>query len=197
MESIRPDVILGTESWLSDKIHSKEIFPDSLGFNIIRRDRKGDPHGGVIIAARHDLGLTQSFCSDKTELISGNIKIGPRKSISLNCFYRPPNKQDLEYIDTAVAEIKNLREKNKNNIFLLGGDFNLPDIDWTSYDTHSNQVPTQVNQAFIRMTADLSVQQLVNKPTRGENTLDLIIQVTLRDVRHYLQSETATTTSYY
>lgn len=65
---------------------SKEIFPDSLGFNIIRRDRKGDPHGGVIIAARHDLGLTQSFCSDKTELISGNIKIGPRKSISLFFF---------------------------------------------------------------------------------------------------------------
>lgn len=73
-----------------------------------------------------------------------------------------------------MAEIKNLREKNKNNIFLLGGDFNLPDIDWTSYDTHSNQIPAQVNQAFIRMTADLSVQQLVNKPTRGENTLDLM-----------------------
>lgn len=33
LESTRPDVILGTESWLSDKIHSKEIFPDSLGFN--------------------------------------------------------------------------------------------------------------------------------------------------------------------
>lgn len=113
MESTRPDfILLATESWLSDKIHSKEIFPDSLGFNIIRRDRKGDPHGGVIIAARHDLGLTQSFCSDKTELISGNIKIGPRKSISLNCFYRPPNKQDLEYLDTAVAEIKKpTREK--------------------------------------------------------------------------------------
>lgn len=55
LESTRPDVILGTESWLSDKIHSKEIFPDSLGFNIIRRDRKGDPHGGVIIA--HDMTL--------------------------------------------------------------------------------------------------------------------------------------------
>lgn len=73
-----------------------------------------------------------------------------------------------------MAEIKNLREKNKNNIFLLGGDFNLPDIDWTSYDTHSNQIPAQVNQAFNRMTADLSIQQLVNKPTRGENTLDLM-----------------------
>ncbi|CAC5389624.1 unnamed protein product [Mytilus coruscus] len=107
--------MLGTESWLTDNIHSKEIFPDFLGFKIIRRDRKVDQHGGVIIAA-HDLGLTQSFCSNKTELISGNIKIGPRKSISLNCFYRPPNKQDQEYmyIDTALAELKNLREKNKN-----------------------------------------------------------------------------------
>lgn len=74
LESTNPDVILGAETRLPDKIYSKEIFPDSLGLNVIWRDRKGDAHGGVIIAARHDLGLTQSFCSNKTELISGNIK---------------------------------------------------------------------------------------------------------------------------
>ena len=33
------------------QIYSKGIFTDSLGLDVIRRDRKGDVHGGVIIAA--------------------------------------------------------------------------------------------------------------------------------------------------
>lgn len=92
MEFIRLDVIFGIESWLFDKIYSKEIFLDFLGFNIICRDRKGDLYGGVIIVVWYDFGFILSFCSDKIELILGNIKIGFRKLILFNCCYRLLNK---------------------------------------------------------------------------------------------------------
>jgi hypothetical protein len=42
--------------------------------------------------------------------------------------YRPPNKQDIKYVESTFTEIQNLKSKSKNHIFLLGGDFNLPDI---------------------------------------------------------------------
>jgi hypothetical protein len=43
-------------------------------------------------------------------------------------YYRPPNKQDIKYVESTFTEIQNLKSKSKNHIFLLGGDFNLPDI---------------------------------------------------------------------
>ena len=75
IESSQPDIIVGSETWLSDKIGSQEIFPPELGFDVIRRDRPKDPHGGVLIAAKGDLGLTQTHCSQTTELIAGNSGI--------------------------------------------------------------------------------------------------------------------------
>jgi hypothetical protein len=45
-------------------------------------------------------------------------------------YYMPPNKQDIKYVESTFTEIQNLKSKNKNHIFLLGGDFNLPDINW-------------------------------------------------------------------
>ena len=52
-----PDIIIGTETWLEDSISSSEIFPNELGFDIHRRDRVGDPHGGVLLAAKKHLML--------------------------------------------------------------------------------------------------------------------------------------------
>jgi len=39
-----PDIIFGTESWLSSTFHSNEIFPHN--YNIYRKDRE-DGFGGV------------------------------------------------------------------------------------------------------------------------------------------------------
>jgi len=61
MESIildcDPDVITGTETWLDGQVASYQILPNDLGYDIQRRDRPGDPHGGVVIAAKQHLLL--------------------------------------------------------------------------------------------------------------------------------------------
>lgn len=51
IESTKPDAILGTETWLSDKICTAELLPQELGYDVICRDREKDAHGGVLIAA--------------------------------------------------------------------------------------------------------------------------------------------------
>ena len=65
------------------------------------------------------------------ELICGTIKIDRNKSLTAVSYYRPPNKTDEAYMATTNKEISALRSQNKNNIFLVEGDINLPDINWS------------------------------------------------------------------
>ena len=58
IDSAKPDIIMGNESWLTPDIKNSEIFPDS--FDAIRKDRVGDAHGGVFIAFRWDLLCTET-----------------------------------------------------------------------------------------------------------------------------------------
>ena len=55
-----PDIIKGIETWLLDSISSSEIFPNEPGFDVHRRDRVGDPHGGVLLEAKKHLTLQTS-----------------------------------------------------------------------------------------------------------------------------------------
>jgi hypothetical protein len=54
IESTDPDIIIGTETWLDPTFRSGEIFPDYYLYDIERRDRPKDPHGGVLIAAKNN-----------------------------------------------------------------------------------------------------------------------------------------------
>ena len=58
IDSAKPDIILGNESWLTPDIKNSEIFPDS--FDAIRKNRVGDAHGGVFIAFRRNLLCTET-----------------------------------------------------------------------------------------------------------------------------------------
>lgn len=46
IDSTNPDIIIGTETWLDANISSSEIIPNYMGFEVHRRDRRNDPHGG-------------------------------------------------------------------------------------------------------------------------------------------------------
>jgi hypothetical protein len=42
--------------------------------------------------------------------------------------YRPPDKTDEDYLNKIKEEISTIKEKHRRDIFVIGGDFNLPDI---------------------------------------------------------------------
>ena len=51
-----PDIILGTESWLSSNITSNECFPTDI-YKIERRERQSDPHGEVFTASKKNIKI--------------------------------------------------------------------------------------------------------------------------------------------
>ena len=168
-----PDIIIGTETWLDKDIHPSEILPNGLGYNIQRRDRPESPHGGVLIAVKKALQFSDIYCSQDVELISGTVKMNSKSSITVVAYYRPPDKTDKAYLTKTREEIARLREKSKRNIFLLGGDFNLPDIKWATLQVEGSQNPFRVNKSFFDMTADNSLEQIVSFPTRKDKLASL------------------------
>ena len=130
IESTAPDIIIGTETWLDDSINSSEIFHPKLGYSVFRRNRPSDPHGGILIAVKDNLEMTNITKSKGIEIISGTLNITKTKTLVKASFYRPPDKVDEDYLISVQKEISDLKTKHKNANFLLSGDFNLPDINW-------------------------------------------------------------------
>ena len=59
IDSAKPDIILGNESWLTSDIKNSEIFPDS--FDAVRKDRASVVHGGVFIVFKRDMLCTETL----------------------------------------------------------------------------------------------------------------------------------------
>ena len=78
LESMKPDIVFRTETWLDPTMKDNEIFPD--GFKIYRRDRKSQQGGGLLIAFKdhyisdevEDLDLSPD---DSCEMIWAKIEI--------------------------------------------------------------------------------------------------------------------------
>ena len=107
-------------------------------------------------------------------MISGTIKLEGRKKMVLVAYYRPPHQTDETINRLYKHEIMELRNKHKKDIFVLTGDFNLPDINWSEQTISPNQYTVGTNQAYLDIASDNGLEQIVDFPTRNENTLDLI-----------------------
>lgn len=53
LDQYNPDIVQGTETWLSQDINSNEIFPDT--YDVYRMDRRDGIHGGILIACKKDI----------------------------------------------------------------------------------------------------------------------------------------------
>ena len=164
------DIIIGTETWLTPEHKNSELMLDD--YDIFRRDRptKG---GGVLIAVKKNLCCEELSSSKDSEIIFCKIKIKGKKPLIVGSAYRPPNL-DFENSKKLVDEIYKVNDKNKNAVFWLGGDFNLPDINWKTHEINSNQYLKSINSLFIEMAQDLGLSQIVDVPTRGTSFLDLL-----------------------
>ena len=86
---------------------SSEIFPNELGFDVHRRDRVGDPHGGVLLVAKKHLMLQNIRKSADIEMISGSFTAGSSR-VTIASYYRPPNRTDSEYMTNSAEDINTL-----------------------------------------------------------------------------------------
>ena len=124
-----PDIVLGTESKLNPDISSYSIFPPS--YSVVRRGRNAFG-GGFFQAIKSDLASIEepNFNVDGCEALWPSLKIANMKTLYISSFYRPPNSSTeiLDHLDDSLNNVF-LRVPNHPNI-IMGGDFNLGDIDW-------------------------------------------------------------------
>ena len=78
----------------SDIAYSEFIDPN-LGLNVYRNDRASDAHGGVLIAAKKNIEVTDIKKSKNVELISGTIQLLKSKKTVIAAYYRSPNTVEL------------------------------------------------------------------------------------------------------
>ena len=82
-----PDIIIGTETWTNNTMHSSEFYRDN--YTIYRRDRGTDDHGRVVIATMNNLTTTEVHNSKSVELISVKIDRPNKKTLIVSSFCRP------------------------------------------------------------------------------------------------------------
>ena len=147
IDSAKPDIILGNESWLTPEIKNSEIFPDS--FDAMLKDRVGDAHGGVFIAFRRDLLCIETPELDTDcEIIWCKLNIIGCRTLYLGSFYRPPNQKpeiEQKYLEAFNSSLTRIMS-NKNAHVLVGGDFNCGNIEWSTM-----QVPEGVPNRRVKV----------------------------------------------
>ena len=171
-QSVKPDVILGTESWLNLKISNAEIFPK--GYTIYRKDRPDTVNGGgIFIAVSDELTTSEEpELSTDCEILWIKIKLKGRRTLLVSCFYHPHTgyKESMENFLSSIRRAST----HENAIIVIGGDFNLPGFDWRAKTLKKTNHPT-IHRDFRDGINELGFEQMVEEPTRDENFLDLFL----------------------
>ncbi len=117
-----PDMVVGTESWLSDSISTGEIFPSH--YNVFRCDRLTNNfrRGGVFIAVKNTLiASLEKKLQTNCESIWISLHVKGLSPVFIGAFYRPPSS-DNKYINELYLSLSKIPQNA--SVWLLG-DFNL------------------------------------------------------------------------
>ena len=165
------DVVIGTETWLTSDHKTSELLLND--YDVFRNDRPSRA-GGVLIAVKRNLNAVQiPSPSYDNESVFCKVNIKGKKPIIFGSVYRPTNN-DFDYSAEVISEIYSIYNKFKNATFWLGGDFNLPDIDWKKHEIIGNQYPERLNTLYLEMSQDLCLDQIQEFPTCRDQMFDLI-----------------------
>jgi hypothetical protein len=166
IETYNPDVVIGTESWLHEEINNAELFRgDYITF---RRDRCSRG-GGVFICVKNHIDCRELWTDDEFEMIAVEIKSRNQKlTWEIVGMYRAPN-EDMRCLERLVARTGCTSNSAKRSI--IGGDLNLPQVDWNGKAEGKN-----VTQALINsLVWENGFSQVVEVPTRGDALLDVYL----------------------
>ena len=167
------DVILGTESKLGNDVYSAEIFPSN--YRVFRRDRVSGG-GGVFIAVKDNIPCYErtDLMMDDTELLWCHLTLQDQ-NILVGAFYRQ-ERSKVDSLSNLSASLTSLQNSVTLPYIILGGDFNVPGINWKE-DVLRAENPLQ--EKLLQVANDHLLTQMVPFTTRRhtngtENVLDLL-----------------------
>ena len=147
------------ETWLQNHIHDHVI--DIEGYNLIRRDRINGQHGGVCMYIKNSIRfeLLETISNEQFEVLWINLNLSrlPRgyNNLVIGTVYHPPSADNLAMLNYLMNCLSTLESLFSNCAFIILGDFNRLNIS--------------------QLKSNYGLRQLVNFPTRGRNTLDLVL----------------------
>ena len=164
-----PDLILVTESWCSSEITNSELSIENYFIDpSLRQDRKDTSNGiggGLLVYVKNGLKiLTVDNTVDFNQYCRFNVLSDDNKvDFNVTLIYRSPNSKSAN--NELLYSL--LRTSTCNN--LIVGDFNYPNIDWSTYSGDSK------TKDFLDIIQDRFLTQKIDFPTRGQNILDLAL----------------------
>lgn len=173
IEATKPDILMITETWLTPDVKSAEFF-DTSCFTVFRKDRITDTAGGgVLLAINSSIPSKRILTEDPSEAVWAEITLQKEGKLILGCCYRPKTHHDgsIEQLDSTL----NTLAKKQNVKIMFGGDFNLPGWDWEKDSLKPDCPHKKYHTDFRNLLQDHGLSQLVDKPTRKHNTLDLMV----------------------
>jgi exonuclease III len=171
LNSEKPAVAAITETWLSPATPDSLILRQNSAFyNILRSDRNS--HGGgvcLITSSSIPSAIVKSeSIKDAHELLAVDLNLN-YNFIRIITVYRVPASSNSS-CENLMHVIEELVECEHPSIVV--GDWNMPDATWTcTDDTTFSPATRTITDSFKNM----NLTQFVHAPTRGLNTLDLVL----------------------
>ena len=170
------DVIAISETWLSQDVTDAELQVGLSSHTWFRRDRPTHG-GGVACAVRSSLSPArrQDLEPADTELLFVELTTTPRLIVGV-CYCPPADDGALDRTMTALQAVV---QRYPDRCLVVSGDFNIPDISWSPTE-HGWATPTAARPSrralnFVDACGMSDLKQYVCHPTRGANTLDLVL----------------------
>ena len=187
-DSMKPDIIIGTESWLipehkENGILNSEIFPEGYKLSAARRDRQEVPvfadnpdirGGGTFVLVKDDmLAVRQTELETNCEVTWTKIDIAGCKSVYVAAYYRH-HENDRHSLEELQKSLERICNRSSSHVW-VGGDFNFPGYDWAKNHLKPGCSQPELTRTFLDIIADNGLTQIVREPTFNENTLDLFL----------------------
>ncbi|XP_049943900.1 uncharacterized protein LOC126425038 [Schistocerca serialis cubense] len=172
IESTEAVIVIGTESWLKPEINSAEIFTKVQ--TVFRKDRLHATGGGVFVAVSSSLSCSEVEVDSSCELLWVEVTLNNRARLIIGSFYRPPESAAL-VAEQLRENLEYISHKFSQHVIALGGDFNLPDIDWDTQMFRTGGRDRASSDIILSALSENYLEQLNREPTRGDNILDLLI----------------------
>ena len=129
LQSVKPDRVIGTETWLDPSIKDPEIFPS--GYKSYRKDRVTSSGGGVLIVVKNEYNSEDVPELDTDcEIVWAKLHLVGNSTVYLCSYYRKhvSDEESVKQFENSVTRASSIH----NASLIIGGDFNFPGWDWKS-----------------------------------------------------------------
>ena len=176
VEYIKPDVIMGCESKLTDKVHNAEFLPPGYQKEVYCKDRTD--HGGGVFLAFKDGYVTSQVANIETnfEQVWAEVMMPKQAPLHVCSFYRLPGSgaEPLQELGKTVDSIN----KNGSKHMVIGGDFNCGHIDWENMMIRRGATEPDAHRELLDLLDENCLTNTQHAPTRKDRVLDLHITTT-------------------